>query len=193
MRGTEPAWERIRELEAVLALSRPPTLEREFEQKFRILWSPGQALADFTRWIDSGSLQHSGVGVLFIDIDDFKSLNTQFTEVRVDRDLLVPFQVLLDRLTMYRGYAYKYGGDEFVIQLPNHTIEEVLAFANRLRETVSGQVFDMGGAKARVTVSIGVAQFPEHGDDYAAVLEAASRAKQKGGKDQGKNRVAVAP
>lgn len=188
-----PAWDRIQELEGRIALSRPVAPEREREQKFRILGSHGQAIADFSGWTGGGKSSEVIVGVLFIDIDDFKSLNSRFTEVRIDERLLKPFQILLDRLTLHRGWAYKIGGDEFVIMLPNHTPQEIETFANRVREAAARQVFDMGGAQAGITVSIGVARFPQHGADYDTVTEAAARAKQKGAKAQGKNRVAIAP
>lgn len=191
IRGFGPAWDRIRELQRILADSRPALPERERDQKFRILWSHGQAVADFTQWT-TGEGPEVPVAVLFVDIDDFKSLNIRFTELRVDEAVLRPFQVLLDRLTLHRGHAYRVGGDEFVILLPNHTPGEVMSFADRVREEVAAQVFDMGDTQEHVTVSIGVSLFPQHGRDYQTVAEAAARAKQQGAKEQGKNRVAAA-
>ena len=83
-----PAWDRIRYLEA-----RQPGIaraERELEQKFRILYSPTQAQRDFDLWVsEAAEVTNYSVGVIFLDVDDFKQLNSSFTESVVDRTLLL--------------------------------------------------------------------------------------------------------
>ncbi len=130
-----PAWERIRELEA-----RQPVLartERELEQKFRILYSPAQVQRDFDLWVSEAD-QATGysVGVIFLDVDGFKQLNARFTESVVDRTLLPELQRLVRDLCLHRGAAYRYGGEELLVLLPNCPLDEAAAFAQFGRGTI---------------------------------------------------------
>jgi diguanylate cyclase (GGDEF)-like protein len=186
--GRTPAWDRIRELETTIGQSRPVTPKREFEQKFRILWSAGQALHDFNEWTKQGRATDISVGVLFVDIDHFGALNGRSTENMVDKTILPDFQRLLAQLVRHRGEAYRHGGEEFIILLPNHTTGEIKAFADRLLGIITDSVFTVGDETVRLTVSIGVAWFPDHGDSYDVVLQAANNAKRTA-KQQGRNRV----
>lgn len=183
-----PAWDRIRELEPRVAQSQAATPQREMEQKFRILSSAGQAIRDFAEWSERGRSVQTPISLLFMDIDDFKSLNTRFTETRVDATLLPQFQHLLDQLTRNRGHAYRQGGDEFIVLLANHTVDEARSFAERMRATVVGHAFVVDGTTIQLSVSIGVAQFPDDGGDFETVLHIANLRKQTA-KDQGRNRV----
>jgi diguanylate cyclase (GGDEF)-like protein len=76
--------------------------------------------------------------------------------------------------------------------LPNHALDETVSFAERLRSAIEEYPFDVDGTIFRLTTSVGVAAWPLHGDDFGAVIEAANRAEHVA-KDQGKNRVRVAP
>jgi diguanylate cyclase (GGDEF)-like protein len=122
----------VEALEQLLGLAVPKGSERELEQKFKILFSIGQATIDFNEWLvkNGGS---TPVSLVFIDIDNFKSLNTAYTETMIDRSLLPEFQRELAAVVGSCGYAYRHGGEEFVIALPQHTKPEAVVFAERLR------------------------------------------------------------
>ncbi len=185
-----PAWERIRELEA-----RQPSLsktERELEQKFRILYSPAQMQRDFDRWVsEAAEVAGYSVGVIFLDIDGFKQLNTTFTEAVVDRTLLPDLQRLVAGLCLHRGAAYRYGGEELLILLPNCPLDEAAAFAQKIRGQIAANTFRVQEQAVQVTVSVGVAVWPLHGDTLAMIIERANR-EERIAKEQGKNRVSVA-
>ena len=68
-----------------------PSIEKEKEQKFGILSSLRQATIDFAEYA-SDLNSDTTLGVLFLDIDNFKALNTKFTESVVDNNILIPFQ-----------------------------------------------------------------------------------------------------
>lgn len=170
-----------------------PKVDRELEQKFRILYSIAQAQRDFDLWIAeaSGASTYS-TGVIFIDVDEFKSLNSTFTESVVDRDVLPVLQRLIRDLTIHRGGAYRHGGEEFLVILPNSDLEETTAFAEKLRQQVEAQGFQIGDRLCqRLTVSVGVAAWPTHGKTLQLVIEAANRAESMA-KKSGRNRVQVA-
>jgi diguanylate cyclase (GGDEF)-like protein len=70
--------------------------------------------------------------------------------------------------------AFRTGGDEFVLLLPNHTLQEGLAVAERLRREVN--VSPRTSRKLTLSVSVGVAHYPHHGNGLDALLKAADAA-----------------
>jgi diguanylate cyclase (GGDEF)-like protein len=185
-----PAWERIRELEA--RQPAPSRGERELEQKFRILYSPAQMQPDFDAWVSAGTeVADYSVGVIFLDIDGFKQLNTTFTESVVDKTLLPDLQRLVAGVCLHRGAAYRYGGEELVILLPNCPLAEAASFAEKVRAQIAANAFRVHEQPVQMTVSVGVAAWPLHGDTLAKVVERANR-EERAAKDQGKNRLSIA-
>jgi diguanylate cyclase (GGDEF)-like protein len=174
---------------------RPPgktTIERELEQKFRILYSPAQMEPDFDHWrSDAAEVTGYSVGVIFLDIDNFKQFNIDFTEAVVDRTLLPDLQRQVASLCLHRGFAYRYGGEELVILLPNCTLDEAAAFAHKVCGQIAANTFRVQKEEIHMTVSVGVAVWPLHGDTLQQVIERANR-EERIAKDRGKNSVAVA-
>lgn len=183
--GKAPAWERIAELESKFPAR--ASIEKEKEQKFGILNSPRQAIIDFASYC-SGLTKGANIGVIFLDIDNFKLLNTRFTESIVDQQVLVPFQQLISAACLYRGEAYRHGGEEFLVLLPNHNAEEVIQFAERLRRRIEAENFFVGESSVQVTVSVGIALWPNHGKTIDALVAKANSAEHEA-KAKGKNRV----
>ena len=172
-----PAWDRIRVLREKVSMQRPVAPTKELEQKFKILLSQPQEQRDFDNLrADAGEPSFS-IGVLFIDIDDFKELNNRYTETKVDQTILPQAQTLLRQVTAYRGGAYRHGGDEFVVLLPNHSSDEAMRFAEKLRRAFETHRFQVSGADETLTVSIGVAIWPDHGKTLSEVLAAANKAE----------------
>ena len=85
----------------------------------------------------------------------------------------------------------RYGGDEFVLLLPDTGIEGARLTAERIRERIAASPMIIDGKPITITASMGVATYPDHGKDYDQVFEAADNALYAS-KSQGKNRVTVA-
>lgn len=179
-----PAWERVSELRRIVRLSIVPS--KEFDQKFRILLSPGQAKRDFARWIVEGKKYGLEVAVVYVDIDNFKRLNETYTETKVDRTVLPAAMRLIKKLVHLRGEAYRQGGDEFVIILPNCDQEEAPRFAEKLRQAFCNQPFEIDGATEHITVSVGIGLWPVHGKIYEEVLQVSNNAKKRAKKFRNK-------
>jgi len=161
---------------------------KELEQKFKILLSPSQEQKDFDLWkIDAEEFKYQ-IGVLFIDIDNFKELNSKYTEIIIDKTILVESQLFLKQLTRQRGEAYRHGGEEFVVILPNYNFNEATEFAEKLRIAFEDKTFIVNGNEERFTVSIGVALWPCHGNNFLEVLAAANGAENQA-KKTGRNKV----
>jgi diguanylate cyclase (GGDEF)-like protein len=86
----------------------------------------------------------------------------------------------------------RYGGDEFTILLVDTAHDAAVTIAQRIRRTVEASVFEAGGeGTLRLTISIGVATFPEHARERDALLDAADKAMYRA-KSLGRNRVCSA-
>ena len=170
-----------------------PKIDREMEQKFRILFSPAQERRDFEFWTtEASAAQGYSIGIVFLDIDDFKQLNIEFTESIVDQAILPAFQRLLRDVSLHRGVAYRHGGEEFLVMLPNCSVAETSAVAEKLRARIEAQEFSIEGRQpVRLTVSAGVAAWPVHGKTLDEIILEANKAEHAA-KDAGKNRVCVA-
>lgn len=151
---------------------------KELEQKFKILYSAAQAKRDFEAWkLQPDPLGHP-LALIFIDIDHFKTLNMRYTETVIDLTVLPEAQRLLARVVKGRGEAYRQGGDEFILILPNHERSECEAFAERLRRTFERYFFSVRETKERLTISSGFALYPEDGSTYEEVLQRANEAER---------------
>jgi GGDEF domain-containing protein len=144
----------VRRLRTFVATA--PKLERELEQKFGILFSAAREQRDFDLWVaDSAAATDYSIGVVFLDIDDFKKVNSTFTESIVDRDILPPLQRLLRDVSLHKGSAYRHGGEELVVILPNFDLDETAAFAEKLRARIETQRFRGQGRKGYPTHGLG--------------------------------------
>jgi diguanylate cyclase (GGDEF)-like protein len=161
--------------------------ERELEQKFKIVYSIGQAQRDLENWCAEPQGCEYPVGVVYLDIDNFKKLNSEFTETAIDKSILPDFQRLLQKRCQHRGAAYRHGGEEFVILLKNCSKEETLGFAESLRQQIEQNKFTVEGQEKQITASIGIAVWTQK-KTLSDVIDEANRAEHKA-KDEGRNRV----
>jgi diguanylate cyclase (GGDEF)-like protein len=171
-------------------IDRTPEQTGELEQKFKILFSLQQANKDFSIWLKNKEEMADGIAILFMDIDGFKSLNTKYTEAKVDKLILPVVQRLLKSLVAHRGRAYRHGGDEFLLILPNHSMHEAKTFSEKVREAFSAKSIHVDGTDEKITFSIGVALWPDHGNGFENILGAANQAKRSA-KNLGGNCVQV--
>jgi diguanylate cyclase (GGDEF)-like protein len=129
--------------------------------------------------------------LLFIDLDGFKPINDQHGHVAGSSVLKQVAQVLRDAVREI-DVPIRYGGDEFVVVLLGASLAKGVLAAERVRRRIEAKEFELeGGATARVTASIGVAAFPDHGRDRETLLKLADETMYDS-KRNGKNRVTVA-
>jgi len=132
------------------------------------------------------------LGIIMLDIDHFKKFNDTYGHDAGDA-ILRAMGVLL--LSQVRGgdIACRYGGEELTLILPDASLEAVQARAERVRlATEEMNVPHRGHDLGTVTVSLGVAIYPQHGGSGEDVLRAADAALYQA-KRAGRNRVVVAP
>ena len=113
--------------------------------------------------------------VLALDLDNFKSINDRFGHQVGDEILREFVQKCLDSIRPYDGVA-RVGGEEFMILLPQTSLEDAHIIAERLRIAVENNAFNSNFQRLTdVTVSIGISQFGRDGDTIEAILDLADQ------------------
>lgn len=130
--------------------------------------------------------QHS-VGVIFCDIDHFKAYNTEFGHEAGDMVLRTVAKFLIETCRE-DDLPCRYGGEEFVIILPDTSVAGTKIKAERIREGV--KQLPAPGNRV-ISLSLGVAAYPEHGMTPEEVLKAANLAMLKA-KAEGRDRTLLA-
>jgi len=119
---------------------------------------------------------HTRVAALFLDLDDFKRVNDLHGHL-VGSHCLMEVAALLLPSVRDTDCVVRYGGDEFVVILPEAGTEDAAAVAHRIRAKIEGHRFT-GGRRLRisVTASIGVAVFPENAQSPHQLVSSADQA-----------------
>jgi len=146
----------------------------------------------YTREILRARRYKRNLSVLMIDIDHFKVYNDTFGHLMGDKVLQKVAQVLETELRR-ADVICRYGGEEFVVILPEIDLHNAYYVAEKLRNAVITSTFsgDEKMSGKGITISLGVAAFPENGDTEKMVLEKADEALYKA-KERGRNQVVVA-
>lgn len=126
--------------------------------------------------------------LIILDIDFFKKFNDTYGHKAGDAALASVANVLRNS-TRTVDVVARYGGEEFAVLLPETSNENAMVIAERIRRNIKAQPFEIDSRKPMVSVSVsaGVASFPDHADHYGELIEAADQAlyrAKNAGKDQ---------
>ena len=114
--------------------------------------------------------------VIFIDLDHFKQVNDTHGHLAGSKLLWHVGTMIKGHLRLI-DYAFRYGGDEFVVLLPQTSKHNALSVVRRLRELLNSKVFlDEEGLNVKVTASFGVAGFPSDAHTRKDLLHLADEA-----------------
>jgi diguanylate cyclase len=128
------------------------------------------------------------LSVSVIDIDLFKKINDSFGHKAGDRVLQLVAREMKSRLRS-TDFIARFGGEEFVLLLPETGLEAARDVVEQFREHVGKLPFHFGGKPVSITFSAGVSEFRD-GDTEDAVFDRADRALYQA-KDAGRNQVMV--
>lgn len=140
------------------------------------------------REISRALRENQHLSIIMADVDGFKLINDTFGHALGDM-VLVRVAEILSRNTRKSDVVCRYGGDEFILILPDCAPEDAMLRAQSLRLLVGETPFSFDeGDVGHVTMSIGVSALPQSGTTAAELLSAADRALY-GAKQCGRNRV----
>jgi diguanylate cyclase (GGDEF)-like protein len=163
--------------------------QRQDDEKFHILQAPALFLPDLHYYRGKCRVRMIPVSIAFLDIDKFKEdFNSELGETHVDRHVLPVFMRALEAHIYGHGFAYRFGGDEYALLMPNADADLALTFVSGLRNRVTGLRFV--GTDKVITISVGlcVADRDCHLTD-GELLQRAEQAKNYA-KKEGRDRVA---
>jgi diguanylate cyclase (GGDEF)-like protein len=131
------------------------------------------------------------VSLIFLDLDGFKSVNDLHGHLWGSRTL-VEVGAVLRSVVREIDVVSRFGGDEFTVILPQTTAAGARVIAERLRQRIAHTVFLRAhGLEVRLTASLGIATYPEHGRTEEDLVARADQAMYVA-KEAGKNRVQAA-
>ncbi len=133
----------------------------------------------------------SQLSLLILDIDHFKHYNDNFGHVAGDHVLMEVARILREQSDMTHIVA-RYGGEEMVVVAPETTKEQAMEVAEKIRKTVESYSFTVGKETTNVTVSIGVATFPQDSQTSLDLISKSDKALYAA-KARGRNRIVAYP
>jgi diguanylate cyclase (GGDEF)-like protein len=143
------------------------------------------------REIHRAARRQASVGVVMLDLDRFKSFNDAFGHAAGDT-LLRELGAFIRAHLRGEDIACRYGGEEFTLILPDANLEQTRERAEQLRQGARHlTVLHHGQTLAAITLSLGVAAFPDNGLSVEEILSATDAALYDA-KEAGRNRVVVA-
>ncbi|MEE2925049.1 MAG: diguanylate cyclase [bacterium] len=129
--------------------------------------------------------------IIYADIDNFKSVNDHYGHVQGDSVIRMAAKIMLEEARDNIDMVARIGGEEFAILLPETSKDGAFSLANRIRELAETKLDSMSGLPRKVTMSFGVATFPDDAKSSQELIEKADGALYKS-KQTGRNRVSLA-
>lgn len=183
------AARRILDLQAELILTREQLREQATHDSLTGLWNRPAILDVLYRELARGKRESTPVGLLVVDIDRFKAINDTYGHRSGDAVLMHIARLMQSNLRSYDTIG-RYGGEEFLIVLPNCDLNAAANKAEKLRAAVSMALFTTKVCTLAVTVSLGVA-CSDNIQGAEALIHAADEALYQA-KRNGRNRLEVA-
>ncbi|MBN9585953.1 MAG: PleD family two-component system response regulator [Afipia sp. 62-7] len=141
---------------------------------------------------EQASLRAKPLALMLLDIDYFKSINDTYGHDAGD-DVLREFAMRIRKSIRGIDLACRYGGEEFVVVMPETDLHVAGMVAERLRRSIAGEPFavEKGAKRIDVTISIGISTLETKGEAIGDVLKRADQALYRA-KNDGRNRVVAA-
>jgi len=144
-----------------------------------------------TREIKRSKRHEAALAVIFLDLDGFKSINDQYGHLAGSRTL-TEVGTILSRSVRETDTIARYGGDEFVVVLPETPAAGAMVIAERIRKAIESYTFlEAQGLVARLSASFGIACYPEHALTPEGLIQKADQAMYRV-KERSKNGLELA-
>jgi len=179
---------RILDLQEELVSARESMRRAATHDSLTGLMNRGEIVGMLVRELERARREHKPVGVILGDVDNFKRVNDTLGHLFGDEALREVGRRLRAQLRVYDGVG-RYGGEEFLLILPNCDLPNALARANELRETVASTPVVCSGEERLITMSMGVAVSDCDGKNEVEMLLNRADAGLYAAKESGRNRI----
>jgi len=142
-----------------------------------------------TREIAHATRQGYPLSIIMIDVDHFKKINDSYGHKMGD-EVIAAMGHILQSQTRESDCVCRYGGDEFLLVMPEMSQEDAFLRAELWRKDIKAMVFQSNKQVINVSISIGIATYPENGNNIDALLKAADDAMYKA-KESGRDRTCI--
>ncbi|HYO61490.1 MAG TPA: diguanylate cyclase [Actinomycetota bacterium] len=155
------------------------------------VWNRRYFLMQFPQALAAAQRFQRPFSVLMLDLDSFKAINDTHGHQRGDA-ILVEFSKRVTRVIREVDTFARYGGEEFICLLSETDLHGARTTAEKVLDAIRSEPFGSPGEQPlTITVSIGVASYPMHGDTYKALVAASDKALYRA-KQEGRDRVCTA-
>lgn len=154
-------------------------------------WNRSAIMDILSRENDQANREGSELSILMLDVDRFKSINDIYGHPVGDTVLIEVVQAIRNQLRSYDSIG-RYGGEEFMVVLPDAGENEAIKLAERLRKSVEGLTIEVDQHRIRCTISIGIKSVDtgvrQHIDELVMSADQALLTAKK----NGRNRIEIA-
>jgi len=197
--NSTPIYDKSGQIVGYIGVTRDATQRHETHQRLREQTIRDPLTGLFNRRFLDESLERElsrakrdnlPLSLLMIDIDRFKHLNDTYGHQAGD-EVIKRLGELIRNGARSADLPCRYGGEEFLLVLPNMTLERATERAQQWRIAFAKEKIEFGDTSLSSTFSVGVAAYPDHGDSSEVLIRAADQALYTA-KDSGRNRVVTA-
>ena len=179
---------RILDLQEQLVSARESMRHAATHDSLTGLMNRGEIFSMLERELERARREHNRVGVILCDVDRFKQVNDTLGHLFGDEALREIGRRLRKQLRVYDGVG-RYGGEEFLMVLPNCELRDALMRANEVRESIAKTPVACSGQERLITMSMGVAVSDGGGKQELEALLNRADAGLYAAKEKGRNRV----
>jgi diguanylate cyclase (GGDEF)-like protein len=135
--------------------------------------------------------QQTRIGIVMIDIDHFKQINDTYGHDAGDEYLIKLAGFFKLKIRRGSDFIFRYGGEEFMLILPESSAEDTYKYAESIRKEIKNMKVNFRGQfLPSVTLSFGIAVYPDHGLDRIELIRIADNALYRA-KEEGRDRVVI--
>jgi diguanylate cyclase (GGDEF)-like protein len=171
-----------------LAIKTPALYSRTITDSLTGLFSKRHFFAQIQTYFELSRRHKTPFSLVMIDIDHFKSINDNYGHPVGDL-VLRETANLIEKSVRKTSSAYRYGGEEIAIILPNTDLKGAIQVAERVRKKVeSYRIIIQGNSKIEVTISLGVGEYNDQMEDVSKLISRADKSLYQA-KQTGRNKV----
>jgi len=145
---------------------------------------------ELNKFISIGFRYNRAFSMMMLDVDFFKKVNDTYGHAVGDNVLKMVADILMSN-KREQDVTARFGGEEFVILLPETALNGAVAVAERIRMAIENFNFNALGCQYTITISVGISEFPIHGMQAEELIKYADEALYEA-KASGRNRVCTA-